>query len=141
MWVVFSIKQDNSYRENAMGKEGIWERVCRLPWWHLWEAASTWVPCWSNTRTTHVVSVVTFFCIQIVSDGFPGGTSGKNMPANAGDTRDSWVGKIPWSRKWPPLQYSCLENSMGRGAWCSTAHGAAKSQTLLSNWTHTQCLI
>ena len=64
---------------------------------------------------------------------FPGGTSGKNLPAIAGDTRDSWVGKIPWSRKWPPLQYSCLEDYKGRGAWRSTAHEAAKSQTLLSS--------
>ena len=29
---------------------------------------------------------------------------------------DPWFGKIPWNRKWHPLQYSCLENSMDRGA-------------------------
>ena len=32
-----------------------------------------------------------------------------------------------------PLQYSCLENSMDRGAWKTTVHGVAKSQTQLSN--------
>ena len=32
-----------------------------------------------------------------------------------------------------PLQYSCLENSMDRGAWQTTVHGAAKSQTQLSD--------
>ena len=37
-------------------------------------------------------------------------------------------------REWQPLQYSCLENSMNRGAWWATVHGAAKSQTRLSNW-------
>ena len=57
----------------------------------------------------------------------------KNLPANAGDTRD--VGFIPGSARSPgrgngnPLQYSCLENPMDRGAWWATVHGVAKSQT------------
>ena len=57
----------------------------------------------------------------------------KNPPANAGDTRD--VGSIPGLGKSPagghgkPLQYSCLENSMDRGAWQATVHGVEKSQT------------
>ena len=56
---------------------------------------------------------------------FPGGTVVKNLPANAGDTRDSgsMAGLIPGLGRYPgrgngnPLQYSCLENSMDRGAW------------------------
>ena len=61
--------------------------------------------------------------------GFPGGASGKE--ANAGDARD--VGSIPGSGRSPtvengnPFQYSCLEKSMGRGAWWITVHGAAMS--------------
>ena len=57
----------------------------------------------------------------------------KNPPANAGDTRD--VGLIPGSGRSPgewngnPLQYSCLENSMNRGAWLATVHRVTKSQT------------
>ena len=57
----------------------------------------------------------------------------KNLPANAGDAKD--VGLIPGSGRSPgvgngnPLQYSCLENSMDRGAWWATVHGAAKSWT------------
>ena len=53
--------------------------------------------------------------------GFPGGSVVKNTPANAGD-----VGSVPGSGKTPeegngnPLQYSCLENSMERGAWWAT---------------------
>ena len=72
--------------------------------------------------------------------GFSGGTSGKESPANAGDTRD--VGSIPGSGRSSevangnPLQYSCLENSTDRGAWWTTAQGVAKSWTRLS--THTQ---
>ena len=53
--------------------------------------------------------------------GFPGGSVVKNPPANAGDIGDA--GLIPGSERSPgsgngnPLQYSCLENSMDRGAW------------------------
>ena len=36
-------------------------------------------------------------------------------------------------RKWHPLQYSCLENPMDRGAWQAAVHGVTKSQTQLSN--------
>ena len=59
----------------------------------------------------------------------------KNLSANAGDVRDA--GLIPGSGRFPggghnnPLQYSCLENPMDRGAWRVTVHGVAKSQTQL----------
>ena len=55
--------------------------------------------------------------------GFPFGTVVKNLPANAGDARNE--GSIPGSGRSSgvgngnPLQYSCLENSMDRGAWQS----------------------
>ena len=66
--------------------------------------------------------------------GFPGGSAVKNPPANAGDE-----GLIPGSGRSPgeghgnPLQYSCLENPMDRGAWWAMVHGVAKSQTRLSD--------
>ena len=39
---------------------------------------------------------------------------------------DPWVRKIPWRRHGNPLQCSCLENSMDRGAWWATVHGGHK---------------
>ena len=39
---------------------------------------------------------------------------------------DPWVGKIPWKRKWNPLQYFCLENPSDRGTWQATVHGVSK---------------
>ena len=42
-----------------------------------------------------------------------------------------------WEGNGNPLQYSCLENLMSRGAWWATVHGVAKSQTQLSNFTFT----
>ena len=50
---------------------------------------------------------------------------------------DPWVGKIPWSRNGNSFQYSCLENSIDRGAWRATVHGATESWTWLSDWLHT----
>ena len=50
---------------------------------------------------------------------------------------DPCVGKIPWGRKCYPLQCSCLENSMDRGAWQPTVRGVAKGQTRLSSWVCT----
>ena len=44
-----------------------------------------------------------------------------------------WVRKMPWRREWLTTPYSCLKNSMDRGAWWATVHGGAKSQTQLSN--------
>ena len=62
--------------------------------------------------------------------GFPSGSDGNKYACIAGD-----LGLIPGSERSPeerngnPLQYSCLENSMNRGAWQATVHGVAKNQT------------
>ena len=57
----------------------------------------------------------------------------KNPPASAEDARDMGLipelGKSIGGGNATPLQYSCLENSMGRGAWWAIIHGAAESQT------------
>ena len=54
----------------------------------------------------------------------------KNPSANAGDIRDKgWWGRSPGGRHSIPLQYSCLENPMDKGAWWTTAHGVTKNQT------------
>ena len=49
-----------------------------------------------------------------------------------------WVGKIPEVENGTPFQYSCLENSIYRGAWWATVLGVSKSQTWLSDWACTQ---
>ena len=64
---------------------------------------------------------------------FPGGANGKDLPASAGDIRN--VGAIPGSGRSPgkghgnPLQYSCLENHMDRGAWWTRVHRSAELDT------------
>ena len=62
--------------------------------------------------------------------GFLGGSDGKESACTVGDG-----GSIPGSGRSlgggnsNSLQYSCLENSMGRGAWWATVHGVTKNQT------------
>ena len=68
--------------------------------------------------------------------GFPGGSDGKESACNVGD-----LGSIPGLERSPgrghgnPLQYSCLENLMERGAWWSTVHGVAESD--MNEWLST----
>ena len=68
---------------------------------------------------------------------FPWWLRSKESAGNSGATGD--VGSIPGSGRSPggghgtPLQYSCLENPMDRGAWRATVHRAAESQTQLSS--------
>ena len=63
--------------------------------------------------------------------GFIGGSVVQNPPANVGV-----AGSIPGSGRSPgegngnPLQYSCLENRIDRGAWQATVDGFAKSDTI-----------
>ena len=65
--------------------------------------------------------------------GLPVAQSVKNLPAmqestyNAGDPGSiPGSGRFPWRRKCNPLQYSCLENPMVRGAWWAIVHGVAR---------------
>ena len=59
----------------------------------------------------------------------------KNPPENAGDIRDlgsiPGLGRSPGQGRGNPLQHSCLENPMDRGAWWTSVHGVAKSQIQL----------
>ena len=63
----------------------------------------------------------------------PGGANGKDPSTSAGDLRDPGsipgLGRSPGGGHGNPLQYSCLENLMDRGAWWAVVHGVSK------NWT------
>ena len=67
---------------------------------------------------------------QRLHGGFPGGSVEENLSANTGD-----MGSVPGLRRSPgegngnPLQYSCLENPMDKGAWQSTVCGVTESYT------------
>ena len=74
--------------------------------------------------------------------GFPGGSDSKESACNAGDPGSiSGSGRSPGEGNGSPLLYSCLENSIGRGAWWATVHGVGKSWTQLSDYQQQQKLI
>ena len=85
---------------------------------HSWLEYNLVQLLWKNVQQLQVVPVV------------------KNPPANAGETRDPGsipgLGRSPEGGNGNPLQYSCLENVMDRGAWWATVHGVTESQTQLS---------
>ena len=78
--------------------------------------------------------------VNIVKEGkhncvaVTGGLDGKESPCNAGDLGSiPGLGRSPGGGHGNPLQYSCLENPMGRGAWWVTVHGVTNSPTRLND--------
>ena len=105
---------------------------------------------WENSRkelnystcqrgNNYVLLRITEPLVKGIKVKVPGSSDGKESAYNTGDP-----GSIPGSGIFPekgngnPLQYSCLENPMGRGAWQSTGHGVTKSWVWLTNTSNTQ---
>ena len=62
--------------------------------------------------------------------GFPGGSDGKDSACTVGDPSSiPGLGRSPGGGHGNPLQCSCLENPIDRGAWKAIVHGVTKSQT------------
>ena len=89
-----------------------------------------------------ILFLLCFWTVDSVSVGLPQWLSGKESICSAEDAGNvgshPWVRKIPWL-PWEghgnPLQYSCLDKPMDRGAWWASVHSVSKSRTWLSNWT------
>ena len=109
---------------------GVWSNSCPLcQWSHIYvcnffqKLEQVWF---------HWKAVYLLICITFAID-FPGGSNGKKSACSTGDP-DSIpeLGRSPGEGNGYPLQYSCLENSLDRGAWgVATDHGVAKSRTQL----------
>ena len=93
----------------------------------------SWIKPMFNFILVDICDAILFFkklqyCVSF--KGFLGGSDGKESTCNAGD-----LGSIPGSGRSPgegngnPLQYSCLENSIDRGAWRAILYGVTKSWT------------
>ena len=65
--------------------------------------------------------------------GFPSDSDDKQSVCKCRPGFSPWIRKTPWRKNGNPLQYSCLEESMDRGAWQVAVYGVTKSQTWLSN--------
>ena len=85
---------------------------CRRPQFDSWVRK---IPCRRDSLPTPVFMV------------FPGGSDGKESTCNEGDLGSiPRLGRSPGGGHGNPLQYSCLGNPMGRGAWRATVHRAAE---------------
>ena len=72
-----------------------------------------------------LLQFLTYVCMNLC---FSDGSAVRNLPANARDVGlVPGLGKSPGEGNGNPLQYSCLENPMDRGAWWASVHGVAES--------------
>ena len=112
--------------EQALGVgDGQGSLVCCSPW-GCKESDTTERLNWTKVSVIKSLNM---------TKGFPGGSVVKNPPANSGDAHSiPGSGRSLGIRNGNPVQYSCLEKSMDRGAWQGTVHGVTKSWTRLSNW-------
>ena len=80
-------------------------------------------------------------CILMTDSSFPGGSDGKEWAHIAGDLVQSLDGEDPLGEEnGNPLQYSCLKNSVDRGAWWATVHGSQRFGYDWETSTHTQVI-
>ena len=121
MQVLAQEGKENSYREEKEVGRAILH----------WDYGFYWLSCFQERRALYFGGALL---------GFPGGTAEKNLPTYPKD-----AGSIPGSERIPggrnnsPLQYSCLENSMDRGAWRLSPWVAKKSDRKQGNNTHYYC--
>ena len=96
---------------------------------------------WHNGSDITYIPSLSLFIVLLVainSLGFLGGSVVKESSCDARDLTERAVlipglGRSPGEGNHNPLQYSCLENPVDRGAWWAPVHGVTKSQTRLSN--------
>ena len=93
---------------------------------------------WGQFGSSHVTYIKKFTCLKAIStitSGFPGSSDLKESAYNArGPGSIPGLGKSPGVGNGNPLQYSCLENSMDRGAWQAIVHGVTESLTWLGDF-------
>ena len=83
---------------------------------------------------TYVCVVYMCVCVCVYGWCFPGDANGKESVCITGDPSSiPGLGRSPEVGNGNPFHYSCLKNSMDRGAWQAPVHGVAESQTWLSN--------
>ena len=111
----------------------------------------TWI-CLLNIRLINcslfVIITLAHFWLTLDDSPFLDGSIGKESTCSAEDTGDTALiprsGRPPGGGHSKPLQYSCLENTMDRGAWWATVHRVTKSRTQLkwlSTLTSGTCII
>ena len=95
------------------------------------------IDLYSNRLLNEFPSLQSNLHTSRVTLAFQGALVVKKSPANTGDIRDvglsPGLGRSPGGGYSNPVQYSCLDNPMDRGAWRGTVHGFTKSRTQLND--------
>ena len=125
----------NRLTESRLGcqGEGGWRRVGVVGWlanvsYYIWNGSTTRSYCIAQGT---IFGILWYIRASLVAKMV------KNLPAVWETQFNPWVRKIPGEGNGNPLQYSCLGNSMDRGAWQAAVHGVAKSRTRLNDYTFT----
>ena len=118
-------------------------------WWEMNSCLCSWRNTGLDSCQTLVITfsstgqhITLFLCVFLFDIyGAPQLVQAvSNLPVKAGGPRDMGLipgsGRSPWEGNGHPLQYSCLGNSMDRGAWQATVLGVTKSWTRLSTRAH-----
>ena len=120
----FPLKESISVTQNG--------RKLEIHCFFLVRKIKLWTQLVSGAQDNWEFFPITSFLIVLKKKGFPGGSVTENSSTNAGDVGSiSGSGRSLAEGNGYPLQYSCLENPMNRGAWWATVHRVAKSQTQL----------
>ena len=113
------------------GRGGVGEDICRQPRMCPMTLGEGWGEGGGRWRRYRKAAVL---CFQNLiyervwfSRGFPGGSDDKESACSEGDLGSiPGLGRSPGGGHGNPLQYSCLENLMDRGAWWAAVHGIAE---------------
>ena len=121
--------------------QDLWHRGLVDP---SWTRDQTWILCidwwilnhWTTREVLHSLLMLHISCVlihmQFKHRALQAALVVKNLPVHEGDLRESFITasrRSPGGQHSNPLQYSCLENLMDRGAWWTTVHRVAKSRT------------
>ena len=80
-------------------------------------------------------------CVRVCVLGLPRWLSSKESACQAGETGSiPWLGRSPEEGNGNPLQYSCLDNPVDRGAWWAAVHGVIQSWTQLKQLSMLACI-
>ena len=106
-----------------------------LIFWNLWELLEPIPQGWQGMTAVTAPQDPSFICREgHLKPGFPGGSDDKESAHNAGNLDlIARSGRSPGEGNSNPLQSSCLENSMDKGASWATVHGLTKNRTGLSS--------
>ena len=152
MWALSSRGMASLVAPQGLSRDGAWASLPR-GMWDLDQGLNPRPLCGDSRVTQTVENPPAVWETWVPSLGWedsPGGGRGNplqyswaslvaQMVKNPPAMQETWVQSLGWEDSFPgegngyPLQYSCLENSMDRGAWWATVHGVAKSQTRLSH--------